>query len=111
MSDATLPLENTGSEPESAPSPRPRTRWAGIVWGLVFAGLAVAGIWLSSANDRLDDLIDGVQDLDLGTTIGYGLLVVGALALITGLVALLRRAQLTLAARRASEEAKPQEHL
>ncbi|MCT9818932.1 hypothetical protein N3K63_01385 [Microbacterium sp. W1N] len=79
---------------------RARTRWAGIVWGLVFVGLAAAGVWLSSAEGRADELAAWIQRLDTATAIGYGLLAVGALVLVTGLVGLLRRAQRAVAARR-----------
>lgn len=76
-----------------ARDPRPRTRWAGIVWGLVFAGLAWAGIWLASGENRVEDIVVWAQDLDPATAIGYGILAVGGLLLVTGVVGLLRRAQ------------------
>ncbi len=79
---------------------RARTRWAGIVWGLVFVVLAGAGLSLTSAEDRADELAAWIAGLDTATAIGCGLLAVGALVLVTGLVGLLRRAQRAVAARR-----------
>lgn len=84
-----------------APAPlRARTRWGGIVWGLVLAALAAAGIWLVSAPGRAGDLVEGVRDVSAATAIGYGVAVIGGLLLVTGVVGLLRRAQRSLAARR-----------
>jgi len=79
--------------------PRPRVRWAGVVWGLVFAASAAAGIWLASGEDRVDEIVAWLQDLAPATAIGYGILAVGGLLLITGIVGLLRRAQRRLTAR------------
>lgn len=79
--------------------PRPRTRWAGIVWGAAFAALAVAGVWLASGPGRLGDLSAWVGDLSPAAAVGYGVLGIGALLLLTGLVGLLRRAQRALANR------------
>lgn len=80
-------------------APGPRTRWAGIVWGLVFAGLAIAGVWLTGDADRVDALSEWLQQLDAGTAIAYGLLALGGLVLVLGLTGLLRRAQRALADR------------
>lgn len=108
--DAT---DATGAEPSTAPadsgaasfSPRdatasPRTRWAGIVWGLVLAAIAGAGIWLASGDGRLDDLAAWVRDLSAAAAVGYGVLAVGLLLLVAGVVGLLRRAQRAVSARR-----------
>lgn len=84
----------------SAPTLRPRTRWAGIVWGLAFAVLAGCGIWLASGEGRVDDLVAWVRTLSATTAIGYGVLAIGALLLVTGVVGLMRRAQRAVAARR-----------
>lgn len=109
MTDDTLPfpeLDDTAaiappaadlarSEPD-APAARPRTRWAAVVWGLVFAALAAVGMWLTSEPARLDDLAAWVLALDAGSAVGYGLLAFGGLVLIIGLVGILRRAQLVI---------------
>ena len=47
----------------AAPALRPRTRWAGIVWGLVLAAVAAAGIWRASADGRLAELLARVRAL------------------------------------------------
>lgn len=119
MTDPTLPLASPATaesaetvllaatpalseEPERerpATLPRPRTRWAAIVWGLVFAAVALAGIWLTSEAARLDAALVWVGGLDAGAAVGYGLLGVGALLLVGGLVGLLRRAQLAASRR------------
>lgn len=92
----------TGMDVAAAPDTsalRPRTRWAGIVWGLVLAALAWAGVWLASGTDRASDLAAWARDLTPAAAIGYGILAIGGLLLVTGVVGLLRRAQRALAAR------------
>lgn len=99
---APMPPEPPATATESSPASalRPRTRWAGIVWGLAFAVLAGCGIWLGSGEGRVDDLVAWVRTLSATTAIGYGVLAIGALLLVTGVVGLLRRAQRAVAARR-----------
>lgn len=99
--DDNTPVDTAGTVAEPA-LPRARTRWAGIVWGLVLAAVAGAGIWLASAPGRVDDLSGWVARLSLGTAIGFGMLALGALLLIAGIVGLLRRAQRAVAARSGS---------
>lgn len=86
---------------------RARTRWAGIVWGLVLAVVAAAGVWLTSAPGRVDDLVAWVGALSPVTAVGGAVLVVGALLLVVGLVGLLRRAQRAVAARGREVDADP----
>jgi len=113
----TLPLPDALLAPLATPTPlapeaplapepaiatpvlRPRTRWAGIVWGLVLAAVAGAGIWLASGDGRIAELAAWVQELSPATAVGYGILIIGGLLLVTGLVGLLRRAQRAVAAR------------
>lgn len=78
----------------------PRTRWGAIVWGLVFAALAAAGIALVSVPGRFADLMTWIGALEAGTAVGYGLLVIGGLVLVIGVIGLLRRAQVTISTRR-----------
>ncbi|MFT3798246.1 hypothetical protein [Microbacterium sp.] len=109
--EATVPLADVtpgaagggtdGATNDAPVSLRPRVRWAGIVWGLVFLVLAVVGIRFSTEPGLFDDLAAWLQHVEVGAAVGYGLLAIGALALVTGLVGLLRRAQRALAARRA----------
>lgn len=101
MTDETFSLAATSPT-------RPRTRWAGIVWGAVFVALALAGIALTSHGGAFDDMAGWLLDIQLGAAIGYGLLAVGALVLIVGLVGLLRHAQVALARRtQVSETPEP----
>lgn len=90
---ASEPMPAPAAELEPAPALRARTRWAAIVWGLVLAGLAWAGIWLTSVPDRVDELVTWLRGIDTATAVAYGLLALGALVLVTGVVGLLRRAQ------------------
>jgi hypothetical protein len=99
----TLPPSTPGRAPL-----RPRTRWAAIVWGVVLCSLALAGLALVSEGTRFADVVGWIADLQLATAIGYGLLVVGSLALILGAVGLLRRAQIALAHRRVRENEETQ---
>lgn len=86
----------TAAEPAAL---RPRTRWAGVVWGLAFAALAGAGLWLASGEGRVDDVVGWIRSLTVASAIGYGALALGGILLVTGLVGLLRRAQRAAAAR------------
>lgn len=92
VADETLPVETAEAETEVDALPRPRTRWAGIVWGLVFAALAITGLTLATSPDP-EALATWVQNVEVSALIGYGLLAFGALLLVIGLVGLLRRAQ------------------
>jgi predicted phage tail protein len=83
-------------------SPPPRVRWAGIVWGLAFAALAVAGIALTRSPDVYGGLLRWVAAISIPTLVAAGLLTVGAAVLVTGIVGMLRHAQRSLAARRAA---------
>ncbi|MGB4135318.1 MAG: hypothetical protein WA971_02070 [Microbacterium sp.] len=75
----------------------PRTRWAGIVWGLFFAVLALAGVWQLSDPDRIDDVTTWIGALSPGTMVAVALLAIGVLVLIAGLAGLIRHAQRKLA--------------
>lgn len=104
MSNDDLTLLISAPEPlvepaaaEAPPTVRARVRWAGIVWGVAFAALAWAGMWLTGEPDRVNELATWLQGINTMTAVAYGLLAVGALALVTGLVGLLRRAQHALA--------------
>lgn len=98
----TTPTDIFDDVPAAPPvlAPAPRTRWAGIVWGLALGALAAAGIWLASGAGRIDALATWAQELAPATAIGYAVLGVGALLLLTGLVGLLRRAQRAMSTRR-----------
>ncbi len=99
MTDEALTPDALTSPLQAPTSQRPRIRWAGIVWGVVFAALALAGMSLTSQPGSLDDFAGRLLTTSVGAVIGYGLLAVGALVLIIGLVGLLRHAQVALARR------------
>jgi hypothetical protein len=101
MADPTERAPLTGSR---APLTGPRTRWAAIVWGLVFAALAAACIALVSVPGRFADLMVWIGALDVGTAVGYGLLAIGGLVLVIGVIGLLRRAQMKITSRRGNTE-------
>lgn len=100
----TQPAEESRPEVTAPTAPHaPRTRWAAIVWGLVFTALAAAGIVLTANAENFDGLLSWIAGMDAATAIGYGVLTVGILVLVVGVVGLLRRAQKGLTARRAAE--------
>lgn len=76
----------------------PRTRWAAIIWGLLFAGSATAALWMLSDAGRRDTLADALLTLTPATIVTILLLTVGVLLLVGGAAGLIRRAQRKLAA-------------
>jgi len=94
------PDESPDQETAEPAATRPRTRWAGVVWGLVFAALAVTAIQLIASPERFDEAIEWLATLTPPAITAYALLTIGALVLIAGLVGLLRRAQVLVASRR-----------
>lgn len=98
LTEATAPPPPIATPPAGPDAqPRPRTRWAGVVWGLVFAALAAGGLRLAAGPHAIEEISAWVQQVEPATLIAYGLLAVGGLVLVTGLVGLARRAQKRLA--------------
>lgn len=85
--------------------PRPRTRWAGIVWGLVLAAIAAAGVWLLTDPARQAVATAWMLSLTPAAAVAYAVLAVGAFALVAGIVGLARRAQRGVDRRRAASVA------
>lgn len=81
------------SATDSAAPSGPRTRWAAIVWGLVLAAIASLALWLLTATERQAAATDWILNLTPAAVIAYSVLVIGAFALVAGLVGLVRRAQ------------------
>jgi hypothetical protein len=77
----------------AASVPSPRTRWGAIVWGALFAAIAGIGIWMLGSAARRDGITDWLASLTPGMITALGLLLAGLLALVTGLVGLIRHAQ------------------
>lgn len=86
----------------STPLLRPRVRWAGIVWGLVFAAIAATGIWILADATRQEAFMEWMLGLTSAAAAAYAVLVVGGFALIAGIVGLARRAQRAGERRRAT---------
>jgi len=71
----------------------PRTRWAAIIWGTLFAAVAASALWLLSDADRRTTVADGLLGLTPTTVVTIALLSVGVLLLVSGAAGLVRRAQ------------------
>ncbi|MBD3942708.1 hypothetical protein IF188_13480 [Microbacterium sp. NEAU-LLC] len=80
----------------------PRVRWAGIVWGLVLATIAGLALWLLTDAARQAAVTHWLLNLTPAAAVAYAVLVIGAFALIAGLVGLVRRAQRAGERRRAA---------
>ena len=105
--DATAPIAPaaTAAVPAATASTvpsGPRVRWAGIVWGLVLAAIAALALWLMTDAGRQAAVTDWMLTLSPAAATAYGVLVVGAFALVAGLVGLVRRAQRAGERRRAA---------
>ncbi len=110
---AALPPAYTGVEPAlTAPAPEraaaaapptgPRVRWAGILWGLVLAGIAATGVWILTDASRQTALVEWMLGLSPAAAVAYAVLILGGFALVAGLVGLARRAQRVGERRRAA---------
>ena len=78
--------------PSAAPAPTaPRIRWAAIVWGLLFAGIASALLWVVTDVGNRDAASIWLKTVSPATLVLVILLVVGGLLLVAGLASLLRR--------------------
>lgn len=71
----------------------PRTRWAGIVWGVFFAAIAAVALWILSDATRRTSAVEWAFSLDGATGIAMGVLAIGVILLVAGLSGILRRAQ------------------
>lgn len=80
----------------------PRTRWAAIVWGLLFAAVAATSLWLIADDDRRAGIADWALSLTPVTVSTLMILTIGVLVLVTGASALLRTVQRRTVQRRTS---------
>ncbi|RZS68573.1 hypothetical protein EV187_1004 [Agromyces ramosus] len=69
----------------------PRIRWAGIIWGLVFAAIAAIVLWIVLDPARIELVADWWATLTPAGLWLTVLLVLGGLLLIAGLSGLARR--------------------
>lgn len=94
-----MSTETTIAATSAAPAIRneavtpPRTRWAAIVWGLLFAVVAAMSLWFISDDDRRAGISDWALTLTPATISTLVILTIGVLMLVTGASALLRRVQ------------------
>lgn len=88
--------------PPATDADGPRTRWAGIVWGLFFAAAALGGLWVVTDSSRRGSIVVWASALTPGAIVAYSLLALGVLILVAGLVGLLRRGQRRLTLRRSA---------
>ncbi|WP_228484545.1 hypothetical protein [Microbacterium cremeum] len=106
----TLPYEVAALSGEAAPAggpatARPRTRWAAIIWGAAFAAVAAVTLWVTVSPDRRTALADWTLSLSPAAVVAYVVLVLGAIALVAGVVGIVRRGQRAIDARRAVDRA------
>lgn len=83
----------------------PRVRWAGIIWGALFAILAATAMWLLAEASRVEAIAEWLRTLapgefNPGWVIGFVALAGGLLLLLLGGLALIRSAQLRATAER-----------
>lgn len=71
----------------------PRTRWAAIIWGVLFAAVAASSLWLVADDERRAGIADWTLTLTPTTVSALMILTVGVLLLVAGSAALLRRGQ------------------
>lgn len=79
---------------ETTAAAPPRTRWAAIIWGTVFAAIAVSMIALLANRSGSDDVGDWILSLTPGAITAMLLLAAGGIVLICGAIGLIRRLQL-----------------
>ncbi|WP_223622282.1 hypothetical protein [Microbacterium sp. EST19A] len=92
---ASTTATSTSTSEELTP---PRTRWAAIVWGLLFAAVAASALWLLADDDRRSGIADWTASLTPATIGTIAILTVGVLLLVAGAAGLLRRVQRRMAA-------------
>lgn len=79
--------------PTGSPAVRPRLRWAAIIWGAALAAIAGFALWITVSPDRRTGLADWTTTLTPAAAAAYILLAIGAVALVGGLVGIVRRLQ------------------
>ena len=77
----------------TAPLPRPRIRVGAIVWGVLLCAIAALTLWVTTDSSRARAFSDWFTGLPDGAAGLLLLLVVGALLLLWGALAAIRRSQ------------------
>lgn len=80
------------------PTTAPRTRWAAIIWGLLFAAIATLALGQLADPSRRETIADTLMTMTPTTITAIVLLTAGVLLLVGGAAGLIRRAQRKLAA-------------
>ena len=84
--------------PITEPTTSPRTRWAAIIWGLLFAAIAALALGQLADATRRETIADALLSMTPATDVAGILLTAGVLLLVGGAAGLIRRAQRKLAA-------------
>ncbi|KQV06277.1 hypothetical protein [Leifsonia sp. Root112D2] len=82
-----------GPDKTTTTAARPRTRWAGIVWGTVFAAVGLVTMLIVTSPDRRAGFGSWAATLTPGGFVVMGVLALGCLILVLGLLAAVRRLQ------------------
>jgi hypothetical protein len=88
---ATVTEGNSSGDASLDAGVGPRIRWAGIIWGLIVSAIAVAVLAITGSAFGRTAFLDWAASLTAATVWLLVVLVAGALLLIFGLLALLRR--------------------
>lgn len=91
---ATLPEAEPAWLHRGGPELRttPRIRWAGIVWGLVFAAAGSFAVWTMLSAERRAAFSDWILTLNNGGWTVVGAFTIGGLLLVLGMISALRAA-------------------
>lgn len=97
--------------PITEPTTSPRTRWAAIIWGLLFAAIAALALGQLADATRRETIADALLTMTPTTVVAGALLIAGVLLLVGGATGLIRRAQRKLSAAASDERREVPEPL
>jgi hypothetical protein len=87
----TVAIETDDIETDVAAT-RPRPRWGTAVWGILVVIAALETLNIAGSPDARADFVQWWVGLGVGGLVVVGVLAIGALILLQGVLALLRRA-------------------